>query len=163
MIDVRAGEVGLLAAVALGMFAGHGFVPERQFKFLAGAFVGEIIVAVGAQRHRLDVGARPDDMDVLAAFLFMQHDGARLAVEAQLALQYRHGLGPLLRRHGVAGVGVDIDVVKPLGAARALGEGLPVAEGRGEIVYGGIEFQNVNALVGVGAQEVGGKLLWTGA
>lgn len=64
----------------------HGLVPEGQLQLLTGAFVREIIVAVGAQRHRLDVGTRPDDMDVLAAFLFMQHDGAGLAVEAQLAL-----------------------------------------------------------------------------
>lgn len=67
VIEILAGEFRLLLAVALGVLAGHKLLPELQLHPVAGLFMGDIVVAVRDQLHLLDVGARPDDMEMLSA------------------------------------------------------------------------------------------------
>ena len=69
------------------MRALDALVPEFPFELARHFLVLAVIVAVADRRHAVEVDARPDDMAVLAAFLLMHHDDARLAGEAELRLQ----------------------------------------------------------------------------
>ena len=100
-------------------------MPELAFERQARPLVSHIVVAVGHHRHRVDIGALPDHMDMLAAMLLVQHDRAGLAVKAKLFFETVNGDFPLISRHRVAGVRVDVGVIKALAAPRAGGDELP--------------------------------------
>src|SRR4051812_1614805 len=93
-------------------------------------------------------------MYVLAAFLFMHHDGARVSLQAQFFFEDIHGACPLLRRHLVMRLGVDVGVVEAFGALRALGEDLPVPERFLQLAGRGLELEDADALVRVGAKKM---------
>ena len=161
LIGFGSREFRLLVAVSLRVLAGHRLVPEFILETLAGPLVREIILAVGTQDHLIDIGARPDHVDMLAAKLLVHDDGAGLALKLQFFFEDIDGTPPLFRRHGVILRGIDIGVVKAFEAARPLAEGLPVAEGLGKVAHRGLEFEDVNLVVGVKSLEVPCELGWS--
>src|SRR5208282_5023172 len=125
---------------------------------LARPFVGKVILAVRTQDHAVDIRARPDDVDMLAAVLLVHDDGAGLALKLQFFFKNIDGMRPLFPRHGVVLGGIDIGVVEALAAARPLDEGLPVAEGLGKVGSRGLDFDDFDLLVGVTPLEMPGEL-----
>jgi hypothetical protein len=115
-------ELGLGLPITLGVLAGNMLVPEFLLKSQAGALVRLVIHAVRAQLHGAHVGARPDDMDMLAPVLFVHHDGAGLALQAKLFFQHLDRPQPLVAGHFVFGVGVDVGVIEAEPALGALGD-----------------------------------------
>ena len=100
---------------------------------------------------------------MLAAMFLVHDDGAGLSLEAQFLFQDLDAVVPLLKRHDVIFGRVDVDVIKALRAARTLGQGLPVPEGLVEIGRQGLEFENIDHLVGVAPLKVLGELFRSGA
>jgi hypothetical protein len=158
MVDLGLRDLRLLLAVALGVLAGHGLMPEFQLQLLAGALMGFVVLAVRSERHGLDVRPRPDDMDVLPAVLLVHDDRARLSLEAEFLLQHVGRLPPLLGRHGVAGVRIDVRVVEALAPFGGFGQGLPVAEGLVQVGGRIVQLQHADDLVGVHPLKVYGQL-----
>ena len=113
-------KLRLFLAVPLGVLAGNVLVPELGFERHACPLVGDVIEAVGNERHGVDVGALPHDMNVLAAVFLVHHHGAGLAVEAKLFFEDIDGALPLLGRHRIAGVRGDVRVIKALGCPACL-------------------------------------------
>jgi hypothetical protein len=105
------GGSGCRSRSRLACLPGDVIVSEFGFEALACAFVGEVVPAVVFQSHGVDVGSLPDGVDVLTAALFVQHDGARLALKAKLFFQDIDGAPPLIGGHGVLLGGVDVGVV----------------------------------------------------
>ena len=85
-------------AVPLGVLAGNVLVPELAFERQARPLVSHIVVAVGHHRHRVDIGALPDHMDMLRrpCFSCFVHDRAGLAAEAKLFFETVNGDFPLI-------------------------------------------------------------------
>ncbi len=75
------GRHGPCLVRAPGVFAGNQLMPELLFKPETGPLMGMIILAVGSQRHRIEVGARPHNMDMLAPIFLVHDDGTGLALQ----------------------------------------------------------------------------------
>ena len=151
VVKASFGELRLLLAVALGMFAGDMLMPEFQLQGGARPLMGGVIVAVLDHAHRLDIRALPDDMGVRPAVAVMEDDGAGLVLKPQFFRQHVGGAQPLLRRHdvGVCSAGADVGVIEGLVAAGSLADGLPVAEGLDQVRGGGLYFEDGDAFTRV--------------
>ena len=85
------------------------------------------------------LGALPDDVDVPAAVLLVEDDGARLTGQAKFFLEGIDGLAPLIGRHRVAGIGIDVRVIEAFVAAGAFGRSCQSRKASTRSAVGGLE------------------------
>src|ERR1700733_12462097 len=111
---MRRGALRSRLPVTFDMRALHALVSEGALEFARDDFMLAVIVAVADRAQRLKIDARPDDVNMLAVFLLVQHDGARLAGESKFFFEPVNRLLALLRRHALVGARIERRVIKRL-------------------------------------------------
>ncbi len=74
------------------------FVTEPTLEIASNFFMLPVIVAIADRSHCIEIDARPNYMDVLAAQFFVHHHNAGVTIEAELLLQRVNSLCVLFGR-----------------------------------------------------------------
>ena len=164
-------EIFLLVAVGVAVLAPVVLHAGRKVDVvIAGIFLRDgakflVVVRELHGFHFFGVDARPDDVVVFAPVLDVNDDGAGLAGKAELVFGAADEIVIVLAVEGALRVvGIDGQRVEILDALRGLGLGIPFGKRAVQVLRdGAAHVGDLNAVIVVGVEQVGGELLPAGA